>query len=34
MANISRVLRVNDGYAKLAKCKTPQEMKFFFRNAN
>ena len=34
MANISRVLRVNDGYAKLAKCKTPQEMRLFFRNAN
>jgi Kef-type K+ transport system membrane component KefB/mannitol/fructose-specific phosphotransferase system IIA component (Ntr-type) len=33
MANISRVLRVDDGYAKLAKCKTSQEMKMFFRNA-
>ena len=33
MANISRVLRVNDGYSKLAACKTPQEMKLFFRNA-
>ena len=33
MANISRILRVEDGYAKLAKCKTVQEMKLFFRNA-
>ena len=33
MANISRVLRVEDGYARLAECKTAQEMKMFFRNA-
>ena len=33
MANISRVLRVDDGYSRLSKCKTPQEMKMFFRNA-
>ena len=33
MANISRVLRVDDGYSKLAQCKTAQDMKLFFRNA-
>ena len=33
MANISRVLRVDDGYARLLKCQTPQDMKMFFRNA-
>ena len=33
MANISRVLRVDDGYARLLKCQTPQDMKLFFRNA-
>ena len=33
MASISRVLRVDDGYQKLAACTTVQEMKQFFRNA-
>ena len=31
MASISRVLRVNDGYAKLCECRTADEMKRFFR---
>ena len=33
MASISRVLRANDGYARLERCKTAEEMKRFFRNA-
>ena len=33
MASISRVLRVDDCYQKLAACTTAQEMKQFFRNA-
>ena len=32
MASISRVLRVNDGYARLCECKTAEEMKKFFRD--
>jgi PTS system nitrogen regulatory IIA component len=31
MASISRVLRVNDGYARLCECRTVEEMKRFFR---
>jgi PTS system nitrogen regulatory IIA component len=31
MAGISRVLRVNDGYARLCECRTADEMKRFFR---
>ena len=33
MASISRVLRANDGYSRLEKCKTVDEMKRFFREA-
>jgi len=31
MAGISRILRVNDGYAKLCECRTAEDMKRFFR---
>jgi PTS system nitrogen regulatory IIA component len=31
MAAISRMLRANDGYLKLAKCETADEMRKFFR---
>jgi mannitol/fructose-specific phosphotransferase system IIA component (Ntr-type) len=33
MAAISRMLRVNDGYIKLAKCASADEMRRFFRSA-
>jgi Kef-type K+ transport system membrane component KefB/mannitol/fructose-specific phosphotransferase system IIA component (Ntr-type) len=33
MAAISRILRTNDGYLKLAKCETADEMRRFFRAA-
>ena len=33
MAEISRILRTDDGYAKLAKCRTADEMRRFFRKA-
>jgi hypothetical protein len=31
MSYISRALRVDDGYVRLVKCKTADEMRKFFR---
>jgi mannitol/fructose-specific phosphotransferase system IIA component (Ntr-type) len=33
MAFVSRALRANNGYEKLAQCKTEDEMRRFFRDA-
>ena len=33
MSYISRALRADNGYERLAACKTPDEMRRFFRNA-
>jgi hypothetical protein len=33
MAFVSRALRANNGYEKLARCKTEDEMRRFFRDA-
>lgn len=33
MSFISKALRTNEGYKKLAECKTPEEMRSFFRHA-
>ena len=33
MSYISRALRADNGYERLAVCKTPDEMRRFFRNA-
>jgi hypothetical protein len=32
MAFISRALRANNGYERLAKCKTEEEMRRFFQS--